>query len=120
MQMRRMQSNMMSSKDMEQFMSREEAKMRKWMCREMFCEQMAVQSERYMNECTGMDRESIEKNIYYRHCYAYFKEGQEKAHAKKEQWYERMIQARSEQEDRAVVDKEHWEVGVSLDYLDGK
>jgi len=92
---------MMSSKEMEQFMSREEAKMRKWMCREMFCEQMAVQSERYMNECTGRDRESIEKNIYYRHCYAYFKEWQEKAHAKKEQWYERMIQARSEQEDRA-------------------
>lgn len=82
----------MTDKEQERFMPREEAKMRKWMYREMSYEQMAVQSNRYINECTGRNEASIEKNIFYRHCYVYFKAAAEKAHNKKEKWHERLLE----------------------------
>lgn len=76
--------------------------MRKWASRELHYNTLASQADRYIRECTGRDADSIEKNIFYRNCYCFFKAMAERANRKYEKWSNKLYSTSDESSDSSV------------------
>lgn len=78
---------MMSAKESEHFMPREEFKLRKWKRIKCHYAALAIEAERYKKELEDMDYP--ERTIFFQNCISTFKMISEKAEKKIEKWTKR-------------------------------